>query len=220
MSSVRGTSSNVKAYTGFLQDVSAGGVSLTNFDTVCHNTATGSVRVANLTASPNVSYKSNIYSEYLKSENILGDDSPCMQPVITDNCEEDGNVKVNEGDMHLLMEQVNRAHDMVQKCINEYIRTKNSIRVLEKCRVDLEEKLSNIATALTGVETLTGTSVRVDAVKELVQPAVASLNALTTSRLMEMKKQEREIKKLNGLIALLGNPPNYEKIIYQDGYAL
>ena len=197
---------SVKAYSDFLHEVSAGGTLLSSSDT--------SIQAGKQNQFPGVQHKANIYSQFIDTENIRIPvelrDTVNPDPVHDDT------------DTKALIESVNRAHEKVQKCIHEYIKIKQTIKTLEKCRVDLEEKTSSLVTAMQFAESLTGyaTNVNVDDIRTSMHDVHVLLNDISASRMIELKKQEDEIKNMSDLIALLGNPPQAETIMYQCGYNL
>ncbi len=195
----------VKAYSDFLHEVSTGGTLLSSTDIP--------IQSGKQTQFPSVPYKANIYSQFIDTENIripveLKDDA-----VNRDLCQGDT-------DTRALVDSVNKAHEKVQKCIHEYIKIKQTIKTLEKYRVDLEEKTSALVTAMQFAESLTGHATNVEAIRTSVQEVHVLLNDISANRMMILKKQEDEIKNLSDLISLLGNPPQSETIMYQCGYNL
>lgn len=145
----------------------------------------------------------NMYVDFMKAENIQPSADAMGDTTITS-----------------IAVQISEAHKLIQSRFREYISAKNTLKNLEKCMMDIDEKIHALNGLAQQVETITFFNVSKVNLQSTMGPVVESLRMCIDKQRVKVSNAEEAVKALGPIIQMVGNPPDYQSIQYHSLYKL
>ena len=154
--------------------------------------------------SKQIKQNSNIYIDFMNEENINSVDP-------ADVC---------DGEISELTAMIDTAHNVIQARIQEYIYAKHSLKITERCKVDVEDRISSLQSITSQISTVCGKTIPSLDMKDFNSSVFQMLDEKITEKRVQFEKAQRKLRCAIKLAHMLANPINYEAVRYEAGYNL